>query len=125
MHIIEKELSDLIFDSALTVHRELGPGLLERVYQECLKYELNHRGLQVESEVALPVMYRNVYLDCGYRLDLIVNKKIIIEVKSMKAIEPVHKAQLLTYLKLYPAQLGILINFNVELLKNGYVRLVI
>ncbi len=125
MHIVEKELSDLIFNSALAVHRTIGPGLLERVYHECLKYELTQRGVQIESELPIPVKYKGVQLDCGYRLDLVVNNKIIIEVKSVNAIEPIHKAQLLTYLKLYPAQLGILINFNVELLKNGYVRLVL
>jgi len=123
--IIEKEISDVIFDSALTVHKQLGPGLLESAYQHCLRYELESRNVEVEHEVALPLTYKEVKLDCGYRLDLVINKKIIVEVKSVDTVAPIHQAQLLTYMKLYGARLGILINFNVELLKNGYKRFVL
>jgi len=125
MEIIEKGLSDIIFKSALDVHRALGPGLLESAYHSCLYYELQEQGLSVGYEVPLPLVYKEVKLECGYRLDLVVNNKVVIEIKSVDALAPIHMAQMMTYLKLYKAKLGILINFNVELLKNGYKRIVL
>lgn len=125
MEIIERELSDIIFHSALKVHKALGPGLLESAYQICLLYELKKNGVNAASEVPLPIIYEEVKLDCGYRMDIVVNKKVIIEAKSVEMMLPIHQAQIITYMKLYDASLGILINFNVELLKDGYKRFVL
>ncbi|MEO5912461.1 MAG: GxxExxY protein [Pelobium sp.] len=109
---------------AIKVHRELGPGLLESAYKECLSYELFKSGLIVEKEKALPLIYEEVKLDCGYRLDIIVENKLIIEVKSVEALNDIHLAQTLTYLKLSKCKLGLLINFNVLLLKDGVKRVI-
>lgn len=125
MEIIEKELSDIIFNCALQVHKNLGPGLLESAYQTCLTYELSKHNVSLSSEVPLPLIYDDLKLDCGYRLDIVVNSKIIIEVKSVDVLAPIHHAQIMTYMKLYGAKLGILINFNVVLLKDGYKRYVL
>lgn len=120
----ENEIGKIIVDCAFKVHKELGPGLLESAYEECLKYELINSGLELEQQKALPVVYRGIKLECGYRIDLMVEKKVVIEVKSVEALNDVHLAQILTYLKLSDCKLGYLINFNVALLKNGIKRVV-
>jgi GxxExxY protein len=114
-----------IVDAAFTVHCRLGPGLLERVYETCLIHELRKRGLKVASQVELPVIYDGMQLDGGFRIDLLVEKCIVVELKAVEAIAPVHKAQLLTYLKLSTYRLGFLINFNVPLIKDGIQRVVL
>ena len=118
------ELSRLVLGSAIEVHRNLGPGLLESAYQECLCRELHLRNLPFERQVPLPVEYKGIALDCAYRLDIVVGGCLILEIKSVEAIHPVHEAQLLTYLRLSGIWLGLLINFNVPLLKQGVHRLV-
>jgi len=120
----ENKISKIVVDCALKVHRQLGPGLLESAYQECLLYELVDQGLQVEKEKAMPLIYNDVKLDIGYRIDLLINNKLVIEIKSVEAINDVHLAQILTYLKLSECKLGLLINFNVSLIKNGIKRVV-
>ncbi len=120
----ENDISKEIIGAAIKVHKELGPGLLESAYQACLFYELIQLGLKVEREKALPVIYEEVELDCGYRLDLIVEDKVIVELKSVKELTDIHMAQILTYLKLSDCRLGLLINFNSVLLKNGIKRVV-
>lgn len=120
----ENEISKAIFEAALKVHRSLGPGLLESAYEECLFYELNKAGLKVEKQKPLPLIYEEVHMEIGYRLDLMVENKVIIEVKSVEALNDIHLAQILTYLKLSNCKLGMLINFNVELVKNGIRRVV-
>ena len=120
----ENELSRIVFDCALKVHQSLGPGLLESAYEECLFYELRKIGLNVEKQKTLPLIYEEVKLDVGYRIDIIVENKLIIEIKSVEALNDVHFAQLLTYLKLTNCKLGLLINFNVSLIKNGVKRVV-
>ncbi|WP_396162035.1 GxxExxY protein [Flavobacterium sp.] len=120
----ENELSRIVFDCALKVHQSLGPGLLESAYEECLYYELRKTGLNVEKQKSLPLIYEEVKLDVGYRIDIIVENKLIIEIKSVEALNDVHFAQLLTYLKLTNCKLGLLINFNVSLIKNGVKRVV-
>tara|TARA_B000000441_G_C21565786_1_gene245662 strand:- start:268 stop:645 length:378 start_codon:yes stop_codon:yes gene_type:complete len=120
----ENELSKIIFDAALKVHRNLGPGLLESAYEECLYFELLKTGLKVEKQKALPLIYEEVQLEVGYRVDLLIENKVIIEIKSVQALNDVHMAQVLTYLKLSNCKLGMLINFNVSLIKNGIKRVV-
>ncbi|MFY9152375.1 MAG: GxxExxY protein [Prolixibacteraceae bacterium] len=120
----ENELSHLILQCAFTVHTELGPGLLESAYEECLFYELQHKGLIVEKQKALPLVYKSVKLDVGYRIDLLVNHKVIIEIKAVEAFNDVHLAQVITYLKLSGCKLGLLLNFNVKSLKQGIKRVV-
>ena len=120
----ENELSRIVFDCALKVHQSLGPGLLESAYEECLFYELRKIGLNVEKQKPLPLIYEEVKLDVGYGIDIIVENKLIIEIKSVEALNDVHFAQLLTYLKLTNCKLGLLINFNVSLIKNGVKRVV-
>ncbi len=124
MELSENEISKIILDLAIKVHRKTGPGLLESAYQECLFFELKRKGLQVEKQKTLPLIYEDIKLDAGYRIDLMVNDKVVIEIKSIDAIAPVHIAQVITYLKLSGAKLGILINFNVPLLKDGFKRIV-
>ncbi len=119
----ENEIARLVVDAAL-VHTRLGPGLLESVYREVLKYELGKRGLHAEKEVPIPVVYEEVKLDVGFQADLIVNGLVIIELKSVREIADVHKKQLLTYLRLADKRLGLLINFNVTLIKSGITRIV-
>jgi GxxExxY protein len=111
-----------IVDAALAVHRALGPGLLETAYEICLVHELKRRGHSVAQQVVLPVVYDSVKLDAGYRIDLIVDEKVIVEVKAADALAPIHDAQLLTYLRLSGRRLGLLINFNVQLMKHGIRR---
>lgn len=120
----ENEISKIIVDCALKVHRVLGPGLLESSYEECLFYEIGKRNLKVEKQKALPLIYEEVKLNVGYRIDLIVEDKVIIELKSVEIINDVHLAQVLTYLKLSECKLGLLINFNVALIKHGIKRVV-
>lgn len=120
----ENEISKVIFDAALKVHRALGPGLLESSYEECLFYELKKYGVEVQKQKTLPLIYEEVKLDIGYRIDLIVENKVIIELKAVEVLNDIHLAQLLTYLKLSNCKLGMLINFNVKLIKNGIKRVV-
>ncbi|MCW0484980.1 GxxExxY protein [Gaoshiqia sediminis] len=120
----ENQISEIIIGCAIDVHKALGPGLLECVYQECLYYELGKKGLRVEKEKPLPVMYKEVKMDIGYRADLWVEDKVIVELKSVEALNPVHTAQTLTYLRLSDRKLGLLINFNVSRLTDGIKRLV-
>ncbi|MCJ7615999.1 MAG: GxxExxY protein, partial [Desulfobacterales bacterium] len=110
-------ITETIIGAAMAVHRELGPGLLESTYEACLAYELVNRGLAVERQKELPVKYRGVKLDCGYRIDLLVEKKVIVELKAVERLEPIHIAQVLSYLKLSGCNVGLLINFNVKVLK--------
>jgi GxxExxY protein len=120
----ENELSSLIIGCALKVHTALGPGLLESAYEACLLYELAKLGLKVECQKGLPLIYEEVNLECGYRLDLLVEHKVIIELKAVESLTSLHTAQVLTYLKLSNCKLGLLINFNVPLLKDGIKRIV-
>lgn len=122
--ITEEEISKIVFESALKVHKTLGPGLLESAYEECLFYELKKTNLKVEKQKPLPLIYEKVNLEVGYRIDIIVEDKFIVEVKSVEALNDVHLAQLLTYLKLSECKLGLLINFNVKLLKDGVRRII-
>ena len=117
-------LSSKVIGAAIEVHKTLGPGLLESAYEECLCHELGFRGISFERQKPLPVEYKGKKLDCGYRLDIIVENRIILELKSCEKIEPVHKAQLLTYLKLSGLNLGLLLNFNVPLVRDGIVRII-
>ena len=120
----ENELSTKIIGAAIEVHKQLGPGLLESTYETCLVYELKILGLSVSRQQKLPVVYKGIKLDAGYRIDLVVENKIIIEIKSVEALANIHTAQLLTYLRLKNLKLGLLINFNTVLLKNGLKRIV-
>ena len=119
------EIATRVLDAAFAVHRTLGPGLLESTYEICLEHELRQRGHDVQRQVALPVVYDTIKLDAGYRIDLIVDREVIVEVKSVEALAPVHEAQVLTYLKLSERRLGYLINFNVALLKQGIRRMIL
>lgn len=121
----ENELSNLIIGKAIEIHKVLGPGLLESAYKECLYYELISSGLNVEKEKPLPIVYKDIKLDQGYRIDLLVENKVVIELKTVEAFTDVHMAQVLTYLKFGNFRLGLLLNFNVTLLKNGLKRFVI
>jgi GxxExxY protein len=118
-------LSYHIVGAALAVHNELGPGLLESTYQACLCRELTLRGVTYNSQVALPVQYRGISLDCGYRLDLVVENLIVVEVKAVAKILPIHRAQVMTYLKLMRLKLGLIINFNVRVLQLGIYRVIL
>ena len=118
------EITDIIIGRAIAVHRALGPGLLESAYETCLRFELTERGLYVEQQKPLPVVYRDVRLDCGYRLDLVVENRVIVELKSIDKLLPIHDAQLLSYLKLSGCTVGLLFNFNVTVLTSGMKRLV-
>ena len=120
----ENDIAKIIVDRSLRVHRTLGPGLLESVYEEALSYELNQAGLGIERQVSLPVIYNGIRMDLGFRIDIRVNKKLIIEIKSVEEIAPVHHKQILTYLRLTELKLGLLINFNVNLIKDGIQRVV-
>ncbi|MGV3528181.1 MAG: GxxExxY protein [Flavisolibacter sp.] len=120
----ENEISKLVFDAGLKVHKQLGPGLLESAYEECLYFELINGGLKVEKQKGLPLVYNTIKLELGYRVDLLVEEKLIVEVKSVEALNDVHLAQVLTYLKLSNCKLGLLINFNVLLFKTGVKRVI-
>jgi len=118
-------LSHLVIGSAIEVHRELGPGLLESTYEECLAYELQRASLKIERQKPLPLVYKALQLDCGYRLDLLIEDLLIVEIKSVSELIPIFDAQVLTYLKLAKVPVGLLINFNVPVLKHGLKRLVL
>ena len=120
----ENEISKIIIGGAITVHKQLGPGLLESAYQECLYYELKIHGLHVVKEKPMPIVYKEVKLDHGYRIDLLVENKVVIEIKTVEYLNDVHKAQTLTYLRLGNYKLGLLLNFQVFALKNGIKRIV-
>ncbi len=120
----ENEIGKIVIDSALKVHKELGPGLLESTYEACLLFELQNKGLKVVQQKALPVIYQDVKLDCGYRIDLMIEDKVIIEIKSVETLNEIHMAQIITYLRLSGCKLGFLINFNVVLIKQGIKRVV-
>lgn len=122
--MLENELTEITIGCAIKLHRKLGPGLLKSAYEECLYCELVKSGLNVEKQKGLPLIYDEVRLDCGYRIDLVVEKKLVVEVKSLEALNDVHLAQILTYLKLSDCKVGLLINFNVVLLKKGIKRVV-
>jgi len=120
----QEDVATIIIDAALKVHRSLGPGLFESAYQLCLAYELRHRGLQVECEVALPITYEGIRIEAGYRIDMVIENQIIIENKTVEQLLPIHEAQIMTYMKLSKTQIGFLINWNVRLIKNGIKRIV-
>jgi len=120
----ENQIAAAVVDAAYKIHTTLGPGLLESVYEATLDYELKKRGLRVAQQVALPVYYEEVKLQVGFRIDLLVNEKVIIEIKSVEALAPIHRKQLETYLRLMDLRLGLLINFNVGLIKHGIQRVV-
>jgi len=120
----ENEISKVVFDAALKIHKALGPGLLENAYEECLYYELKKSGLLIEKQKELPLIYETVQLDVGYRVDLMIENKFIVEVKAVEELNDIHMAQILTYLKLSGCKLGMLINFNVDLIKNGVRRVI-
>jgi len=116
------ELTERVIGACIDIHRALGPGLLESAYEECLCHELSMAGVGFERQISLPVQYKDVKLDCGYRLDLVVEEKLIVELKAVEQLLPIHEAQLLTYLKLSELTLGLLVNFNVPVLKSGIRR---
>ena len=120
--MIENEISSKIIGAAIEVHRQLGPGLLESSYEKCLAFELMQNGLKIQTQVPVPVLYKGIKLDVSYRIDIIVEEKVIIEVKTVSELMPIHKAQLLTYLKLTRIKLGLLINFNSIKLIDGVKR---
>ena len=113
-----------VLAAAIEVHRRLGPGLLEAAYEACLCREFAHRGIRFERQVPVPVRYRDTFVECGYRLDFVVDERVVVEVKSVSKILPIHRAQVLTYLKLTHIKLGLLINFNVEMLRSGIYRII-
>jgi GxxExxY protein len=119
------KITETIIGSAIEVHRHLGPGLLESAYQSCLAREMALRGLEFEQQKELPTNYKGIQLDCGYRLDFRVENSVIVELKTVEALLPIHEAQLLTYLKLACCKIGLLINFNVPVLKKGIKRMIL
>jgi GxxExxY protein len=125
--LTEKEdsnsLTGKVIGAAIEIHRALGPGLLESAYEACLIYELRLRKLRVEPQKSMPVFYKDVYLDCGYRVDVVVEGQVIVEIKSVNSLALIHEAQLLSYLKLSDCKIGLLINFNVKILKEGIRRM--
>jgi GxxExxY protein len=121
---IENDLATEVIGASITVHKTLGPGLLESAYKECLFYELVKKGLYVEKEKSLPLIYEEIRMDCGCRLDIVVENKLIIEVKAVESLADIHLAQVLTYLKVSGCKLGLLINFNVLMLKDGVRRII-
>ena len=118
----ENEISNRIIGSAIEIHKSLGPGLLESAFKECLNYKLLKAGLSVEKEKPMPLIFQEVKLECGYRIDILVNSKVVVEIKSVEALNDVHLSQILTYMKLGGYKLGLLINFNVSILKDGIRR---
>jgi GxxExxY protein len=118
------KITEQIIGAAIDVHRELGPGLLESAYEACLAYELIRRGLKVERQKEIPLQYHEVILDCGYRMDLLVQETVVVEVKAQDRLLPIHEAQLMSYLKLSGCKVGLLINFNVKILTSGVKRIV-
>jgi GxxExxY protein len=120
----ENQISNKIIGCAIEVHRQLGPGLLESAYQECLCYELKNSGLYIQREMPMPIVYKEIKLDHGYRLDVLVENKVVIELKTVEFLNDIHTAQILTYLKLGNYKLGLLLNFHVTVLKNGIKRII-
>lgn len=120
----ENQLASIVFELGMKIHKILGPGLLESAYEECLYYELIKYGLSVQKQKTLPLVYEEVKLEAGYRIDLLIENKLIVEIKSVEALNDVHLAQVLTYLKLSDCKLGLLINFNTSLFKNGVKRVI-
>lgn len=118
-------LSSAVIGAAIEVHRAIGPGLLESAYEECLCHELHLRGIPFQRQVPQPVAYKGVKLDCGYRMDLVVDGKLIVEIKAVDALHPLHQAQILTYLKLSGLRIGLLLNFNSAVLKDGLKRIIL
>ena len=123
--ILYEELSNQIIAAAIEVHRHLGPGLMESAYVQCLRHELTLRNIPFRSEIDLPVTYKGVHLDCAYRMDFVIDEKIVLELKAVDSLHPIHEAQLMTYLKLSGYRVGFLFNFNSAVLKNAIVRRVI
>ena len=121
----DNDITRAIIGSAIEVHKRLGPGLLESAYEECLLHELRRRNLSVERQKGLPVIYKEVKLDCGYRLDLLVEGRVVVELKSVENLAPIHQAIILTYLRLSGQKIGLLINFNVTVLKDGVRRFIV
>ena len=121
----ENQLATEVIGASIEVHRALGPGLLEKVYQECLAYKLIQKGFFVEKELAIPVVFEGVQLDCGFRIDLLIEQKLVVEIKSVSELHDIHLSQVLTYLKLGKFELGLLINFKVQLLKHGVQRVIL
>lgn len=121
--LLAEQLTEAIIGAAIEVHRELGPGLLESVYEECLSYELRFRNLTVQRQVDLPIVYKGIELSCGHRMDLVVEDAVVIELKAVEQLLPIHEAQLLTYLRLSGKRVGLLLNFNTALLRNGIKRM--
>lgn len=119
-----QDLTRTIIGCAIEVHKFLGPGLLESAYEECLTYELIKAGLNIERQKAVPVVYKEIKLECGYRMDILIENTVVVELKTVEALNDVHEAQILTYMKFSQKQVGLLINFNVTLLKNGLKRYV-
>ena len=119
------ETSGVVVDAAFQVHNTLGPGLLESVYEECLQYELSNRELKVKRQVQVPLIYKELQFDCGFRIDLLVNDEVVVEVKAVETVLSIHTAQLLTYLKITERRVGLLINFNRTKIKNGIHRFVL
>jgi len=115
-------ITEKIIGAAIEVHRDLGPGLLESAYEECLAFEIQNAGLRIECQKPVPIVYKEIKLDCGYRIDILVENLVIIELKVVDAFNPVHEAQILTYMKFAHKNIGLLINFNVKLLKDGIKR---
>lgn len=120
--LLHEQITDRVLAAAIEVHGSLGPGLLESVYEECLSHEFVLRGMAFERQVALPVSYKGILLDCGYRMDFVVEAAVVVELKCVERILPVHDAQLLTYLKLSGKRVGLLLNFNAPVLRDGIVR---
>jgi len=116
------QITDKIIGCAIEVHKALGPGLLESAYEECLDFELRNAGFSTQRQVAVPVVYKEIKLECGYRIDILVENKVVIELKTVDFFSPVHEAQILTYLKFSRKEIGLLINYNVKLLKDGIRR---
>lgn len=119
------EISREVIGAAIEVHKALGPGLLESAYEECVSYELKKKGVSLERQVPVPVVYKEVTLECGYRIDLLVENQVVVELKCVEALMPVHEAQILTYMRFASKPLGLLINFNVKRLKDGLRRFVL
>ena len=122
--MIEDELSNIVIGCAIKVHKALGPGLLESVYKECLYYEIIKADIGVEKEKSLPIVYKEIKFECGYRIDLLIENKLVVELKSVEELHDIHLAQILTYLKLSKCKLGLLLNFNVVRLKDGIKRVI-
>lgn len=122
--ITENEISKIVIEEAIHIHKSIGPGMLESVYARCLAYRLIKLGLNIKTEVAVPVTFEKVKLECGYRADMVIENKVVIEIKSIEAIAPVHSAQVLTYLRFLNLKLGMVLNFNSTLMKDGIKRVV-